>query len=142
MNDHKHLLREIAKFASGLITADFLVGMWFLYSHSVPLNFWGIAFTPSVIEAWMVFDIALLIILVHYAWHAEILAPSVREKTLLNIVGSIMGVVGVAHLLRLIFGVSINIGGWMAPFWLSWLGTTVALYVSYASFKFAAHTRK
>lgn len=53
-----------------------------------------------------------------------------------------MGIVGLAHLLRLIFGISINIGGWVAPFWLNGIGTTVALYVSYASFRFAAHTKK
>lgn len=141
MNDHKHMLKEAAKFAAGLITADFLVGLWVLSSNYGPLNFWGIAFTPSAVEAWMVFDAAVLILLVHYAWHVDVYTPSIKQKNLFILIGSITGVVGVAHLLRLIFGVSVDIGGWVAPFWLSWIGTMVALYVSYASFRFAQHKK-
>lgn len=142
MNIHKHVLREIAKFAAGLVAADFLFGFWALSSDIGPLNFWGIAFTPGAVEAWMAFDIILLAILIHYAWHADVHAPSIRQKTLFIVVGIIMGIVGLAHLLRLVFGVSIDIGGWMAPFWLSWIGTIVALYISYASFRFAAQAKR
>ncbi|MDD5318706.1 MAG: hypothetical protein PHF79_02710 [Candidatus Pacebacteria bacterium] len=142
MNNHRHALKEIAKFATGLVTADFFVGLWFLTSNIGPLNFWGISFTPSAVEAWMIFDIILIAILVHYAWHADIHTPSMKQKTLFIVVGIIMGIVGLAHLLRLAFGISIDIGGWAAPFWLSWIGTLVALYISYSSFRFAVHTKK
>lgn len=142
MNNHKHMLKEIAKFAAGLITADFLAGLWLLYSNIGPLDFWGITFTSSILKAWMIFDIILLATLIHYAWHADVHTPSIRQKTLFIVVGIIMGIVGLAHLSRIIFGVSVNIGGWIAPFWLSWIGAIVALYLSYASFRFAIHSKK
>lgn len=142
MNNHKHVLKEIAKFSAGLITADFLVGLWLLHSNMTPLDFWGIAFTPSGVEAWMIFDIILLALLVHYAWCANVHAPSIKQKTLFIVVGIILGIVGLAHFLRIVFGVSVEIGGWTAPLWLSWIGTIVALYISYASFRFAASSRK
>ncbi|HTK33359.1 MAG TPA: hypothetical protein VL335_02305 [Candidatus Paceibacterota bacterium] len=142
MNNHRHILKEIAKFATGLVTADFIVALWLLDSTIRPLNFWGVTFTPSILEAGMAFDIILLAILIHYAWHADVHTPSMRQRTLFIVVGVIMGIVGLAHLFRLIFGVSIDIGNWAAPFWLSWIGTIVALYISYTSFRFAAHSRK
>ncbi len=141
MNKHKHALKEIAKFAAGLVTADFIVGLYLLNSNSGPLNFFGITFTSSILIAWMIFDIILLAVLVHYAWHADVHTPSLKQKTLFVIIGIIMCVVGLAHLLRLVFGISINVGGLAVPFWLSWIGTVVALYISYASFRFAMHSR-
>jgi membrane protein CcdC involved in cytochrome C biogenesis len=144
MKNHKHVLKEIAKFATGLITADFLIGFWLLLNPSItPLNFLGItSFTPPILEAGMVFDILLLGILVHYAWHADIHTPSIKQKNLFVVVGIIMGIVGLAHLFRIIFGINIDIGEWAVPFWLSWVGTVVALYISYASFRFAIHRKK
>lgn len=136
-NHHKNVLREISKFATGLVTADFLVGAWLLSSSLTPINFWGVTFTSSMLWAWMIFDLVLLAILIHYAWHADVHTPSIRQKTLFIVVGIVTGVVSLAHLLRILFGVSIDIGGWQFPIWLSWLAVIAALLISYSSFRFA-----
>ena len=85
---------------------------------------------------WMTFDVLLFLALVHYSWHAEVHAPSLKQKNIFLIIGIITGAIALLHFLRLVFGVSINIGGWEAPYWLSWVGTIVAAYISYSSFMF------
>jgi hypothetical protein len=142
MNNHRHFLQEFSKFASGLIAADFLFGVWLYASSSLPLTFWGTTWSSSTVMAWMIFDVILFLILIHYAWHAEVHAPSIKQRNLFLVIGYIIGIIALAHLLRLIFGISIDIGGWQAPFWLSWVAVIVAAYISYSSFVFAGRVKK
>ncbi|MFQ5534210.1 MAG: hypothetical protein ACE5EM_05240 [Sphingomonadales bacterium] len=37
----------------------------------------------------------------------------------------VLSLVAIAHLLRLLFSVEVTIGGWLAPMWLSVLGTVI-----------------
>ncbi len=137
MTRHQHVLRELSKFASGLIAADILCGLWLYFSHLLPINLLGITVTEPMVVPWIIFDLILLGLLVHYGWKAEIHAPSISQRNFFLIVGTILGVVSILHLLRLLFSFEVVLGGWMAPYWLSWVGTVVAGYLSYASFKFA-----
>lgn len=136
MNTHKHLLREISKFATGLIAADFLVGLWFLVSVPLPVTFLNSTWSASSIMAWMVFDLLLFSILVHYSWHAEIHVPSIKQKTFFLVTGTIIGLVALVHLLRLAFGINIEVAGWQVPYWMSGIATVIASYISYVSFRF------
>jgi hypothetical protein len=136
MNTHKHFLRELSKFASGLIVADFLIGLWLLMAVPLPVTLFSILWPASTIMAWMVFDVLLFLILIHYGWHADIHTPSVTQKKFFLLIGIITGLVALVHLLRLVFGISLEIGGWQAPYWMSWIATIVAACISYTSFRF------
>lgn len=52
-------------------------------------------------------------------------------KTLLQIVGTIFTIVGVLHLLRLLIGFQVVLGGWILPMWLSILGVALPWYLAY-----------
>lgn len=138
MNTHKHLLREISKFASGLVVADFITGLWLQYSHLLPLHIVGVVFESTTVLTWMIVDIILFFILMHYAWHADVHTPSLKQKNLFIGIGVITGVIALIHLARIFFGVSLNIGGWEFPYWLSGIAVAVASYISYASFRFSS----
>ena len=138
---HKLFLKEIAKFASGLVAADFICGAWLHASNLPPINFLWTVWTPSAISMWMVFDVILFFILVHYGWSAEIKNPSIRHKSYFVLVGIITGVVALIHLARVIFGFGAEVNGRDIPMWFSWLGILVAGFVSYASFRFAARSK-
>lgn len=136
MTTHTTRLREIAKFVAGLVTADFLVGAWFL-SAGAPSPFLGFTITVQEAWLWMGFDIFVLLVLIHYAWNVRLLEPRESSKALFFVIGVIMGVVTLIHFLRLVFGWSVIIDGWFAPLWVSWIGLFVAGYLCYASFHFA-----
>lgn len=53
----------------------------------------------------------------------------------LRIVGTIFGVIAMLHVLRLLLGWSIVIGGYTFPMWLSWIGLLVAGFLAYESFR-------
>ena len=134
---HITFLRETAKFLSGLIAADMLMGLWVI-STNYSLSFFGIYFTPTLVYSWMTADLIIFLFLIHYAWGAKL--PAVHpQKLYFSIAGLIFLVVGVLHFLRIVYGVSLDIGGIAIPYWLNSLGATVALFLSYASFHFAAH---
>jgi hypothetical protein len=40
-----------------------------------------------------------------------------------------------AHVLRLLYGWSAVLGGWMVPTWVSWLGAVVAGFLAYQGFR-------
>lgn len=141
MTKHQHILREISKFAAGLIAGDILFGVWGFSAHIFPMNFMGVIFTESMGIMLIIFDLILLGLLVHYGWREDFHAPTVQKKAFFIIIGIILGVVSILHLVRLLFGVQVDIGGWIAPFWLSWFGTIVAAFLSYESFHFA-HSSK
>lgn len=138
----KHpILHELAKFASGLVAADFLALWWFSASGTLPMEFLGVTFTDAVVAPGLVFDGILFLALVHYGWHLGSI-PQPREKTYLRIAGTVFGVVAIAHLFRLFVGAPIVIAGWSAPLWLSWIGTLGTAYLSYASFHFTLRSSR
>jgi hypothetical protein len=90
---------------------------------------------------WMLFDVVLFFVLVHYGWHSEIKNPSIKHKTYFITVGIITGIVALVHLARVVYGFGAEVNGWNVPLWFSWLGVLVAGFVSYASFRFASRSR-
>lgn len=138
MSHHKHYLREIAKFAAGVVASDLLCWIWLSSNHLLPLRFLGIVFTPTAVIWGVLFDAILFAILIHYAWHAEVHTPSIRQRNMFLVVGWITGIIALVHLLRIILGFGFSIDGWNAPFWMSWIATIAAGYLSYASFGFAS----
>jgi hypothetical protein len=137
---HHHYLRELAKFASGLIVGDLLALWWFVASGSLPISFLGIEWSRADILPAIIFDVSLFIILVHYGWHIG-KTPALRERTFLLIAGTLFGVIALAHLIRAFIGIDIVVLGWAVPLWLSWIGTAVAAYLSYMSFHLALRSK-
>lgn len=137
MNRHKNYLREIAKFASGLMFGDFLMGIWLMTSGMAQTKFMGITFAVPTIIAWMIFDIVVVAILVHYGWHAEVHNPTIKQRNFFIIIGILLSIVMIAHLLRALFNVNLSIGLWMVPIWLSWVAFVVTGFLAYTSFVFA-----
>ena len=43
------------------------------------------------------------------------------RNTYLTVTATLFVTVGIVHLLRIIFGWSVEIGSWNIPFWVSWL---------------------
>ncbi|NIA02148.1 MAG: hypothetical protein GWP15_02085 [Nitrospirae bacterium] len=136
---HLNTLRELAKFTTGLVVGDFLCGAWLYFANLLPMDFLGLSITPEIAIVGMLFDFILILLLIYYGWHINIISPSIHQKTLLYIVGIVLSTVAILHLLRLIFGAEINIAGWEAPFWLSWIGTVATGYLGYTSLRFANH---
>ena len=56
-------------------------------------------------------------------------------------VGIILGIVSLAHLVRIFTGIDIAIIGWSVPLWVSYIGTLVAAYLSYMSFYLSMRMR-
>jgi len=131
---HNQKLHEIAKFLSGLILGDFICLWWLSAGGYLPMSIIGITWTQSIVAPGLVFDAVLFIILVHYGWHIG-KTPKLNNRTYFSVVGTILGLVALLHLFRLFTGVNIIIAGWQVPLWLSWVGTIVAAYLSYMSFR-------
>jgi len=62
-------------------------------------------------------------------------------KTFLKLAGTIFGVIGMLHLLRLFTGWQIVLVGWEVPVWLSGFGVIIAWYLSYTAFTLAGKTK-
>lgn len=135
-----HALRELAKIAVGVFIADILCGIWLGTAGLLPITILGVTWTASYIVPGIVFDLAVIILLSHYAWGTT-LPSAPRERTLMYIAGIIFLAIALIHLARLAFGVSILLGDFSVPLWLSWLGVVIAGYLSYASFHFAGRRR-
>jgi hypothetical protein len=58
-------------------------------------------------------------------------------KTFLQVVGTIFGVIGTLHLLRLFTGWQIILVGWEVPVWISFFGVIIAWFLSYTAFSHA-----
>lgn len=136
MNHHR-ILREIAKIGTGLVLADLIGVFWLSSAGLFPLSLLGVTWASTMIPEIIVFDGALLILLAHFGWSMRLPVTSPSERTLLSITGVVFLVVALAHLLRLMFGLQVILGGFEIPMWLSWAGVLVAAYLSYASFHFA-----
>lgn len=137
----KNSLHEIAKFAAGLVAADFFWLLWFSQQHVKSAVFFGATVTQDLVLPGIVFDIAVFIILVHYAWNIGTI-PHLRERAYMTLAGAVFTVVAAAHLYRIFANADINIMGWEAPLWLSWIGVAVATYLAYSSFYFSARLKK
>lgn len=134
-------LRELAKIAVGIFIADIACAIWLGTAGLLPVTILGITWTASYIVPGIVFDVAVILLLAHYAWGTTLpAAPS--ERSLLLVAGIIFLAVAIAHLLRLALGVTILFGTFALPAWLSWMGVIVTAYLSYASFHFALARRR
>ena len=130
-------LREVAKFAAGLVAADFLWVLWFSQQHIRSVQFFGATITAELILPMLVFDIALFLMLVHYGWNVGEI-PAMRERSYIFLAGGIFSFVSLMHLWRIFTGADLVIGTWDAPVWLSWFGVVVTTYLAYMSFHFTA----
>jgi hypothetical protein len=130
-------LREIAKFLSGMVAAKILTVIWLSWVGLLPLIMAGTPFSEDAIMPAMIFNVAVLSLLVYYGWHVKSPVHSPSERNLLYIVGAILLVVAAIHFTRLMFGFSFILGDMMVPQWVSWIGLVVAVYLSYSSFHFA-----
>ena len=137
---NKHL-HEIAKFAAGLVAADFFFGVWFSQQHIKSMVFFGTTITQDMVLPWLIFDAAVFLILVHYAWNVGTI-PHVRERAYRFIAGVVFTIVAAAHLWRIFTQADLVIMGWDVPLWLSWGGVAVATYLAYTSFLLAARLKK
>lgn len=129
-------LRDLAKFGSGLVTADLATNLWFAYSGLLPITTLGITVTESMVWPAIVFDVALLGVLIHYGWHVGTI-PALRERSYFTLVGLVFGAVAVVHFARVFFAMDLVVMGWAAPHWLSWIATVVTAYLAYMSFRLA-----
>jgi hypothetical protein len=136
-----NMLREIAKVGIGLFIADIFCGLWLYGAGLLPMTLLGVTWTSSYIGPGIVFDLAVILLLAHYAWNTRVPLRSPSEKGLLLIAGGIFLVIALAHLTRLAFGVSILLGDFAVPLWVSWVGVLITAYLSYASFHFALRRR-
>jgi protein-S-isoprenylcysteine O-methyltransferase Ste14 len=58
----------------------------------------------------------------------------IKPKNLTTVTVTLFLVVAIMHLLRIIFGWQVEIGGLSIPFWVSWLGVLVAGALAYLGF--------
>lgn len=132
---HKSTLREIAKFLSGLIFGDFIAGWWFYVKGTGQTYVFGIHFSNQAIILGMLFDLILIAFLVHYAWRMKEHGHASGERLFHRVAGVIFGIVALAHLIRLIFGLPINLLSWNTPYWISGVAAIISGFLSYMSFK-------
>src|SRR5436853_312404 len=95
-------LHDAAKFAAGLVTADFFAHAWLAQQPIMPQSFLGIPVDSSMIVPGMVLDFFLFIILVHYGWNIGKI-PRVKERMYLMVAGTIFMVVAFLHLIRIFY---------------------------------------
>ena len=62
-------LHELAKFAAGLIAADFFWLLWFSQQNVRSTQFFGTTITQDMVWPSIIFDVAVFLILTHYAWN-------------------------------------------------------------------------
>ena len=133
-------LQEVAKFAAGVVAADFLWLLWFSQQHMHSIKFFGMSVTSEMLLPNLIFDIALFIMLVHYAWHVGKI-PAMRERSYIFLAGCIFTLVAAMHLWRVFTGADLMLGDWQAPVWLSWFGVSAATYLAYMSFHLVARMK-
>ena len=57
-----------------------------------------------------------------------------NRKTYMTVTATLFLIIGIVHLLRIIFGWQAEIGGLDIPFWVSWLALPVAGALAYFGF--------
>lgn len=137
-----HALREIAKIGSGIVIADIVSVLWLASAGFLPLTILGVNWTNAMVPEILVFDVALLLLLIHFGWKMRLPITSPSERVLLMFTGVIFLIVALAHLARLTFGWSLILGNFEVPLWLSWVGVIITGYLSYSSFHFARRVRR
>jgi hypothetical protein len=138
---HHRTLRELSKFLSGVVAADMASIIVLGSAGFFPLTMLGVTWTTSAIVPAVIFDGALLLLLIHYGWSMKLPLQSPSERTLLLVASLIFFVVALVHLTRLMFGLHLALGSFEVPLWLSWLGFFVTGYLSYSSLHFALRTK-
>ncbi len=131
------MLRDLAKVGVGLVLADIFSALWLDGSGFFPLTILGTTWTAAAVMPIVVFDTAVILLLIHYGWNTKLPLRSPAERTLLVVAGSIFLIVALLHLARLAFGWNLVLGDFVVPLWLSWFGFLITLYLSYSSFHFA-----
>lgn len=58
-----------------------------------------------------------------------------NQKTFSAIVAPIFLIIAVLHILRIVYGWTAVIGGWMLPLWLSWAALVISAYLAYTGFR-------
>lgn len=132
---HKNTLREIAKFLSGLVAGDFLAAWWLYLKGMAPVAILGFEFSSRGILLGMIVDVILFAFLVHYGWQIKDQGHSSQQRLFHRLAGTIFGLVAIAHLLRLVFGLPINLLSWHTPYWVSGIAAVVAGFLAYTSFR-------
>lgn len=138
---HHRNLRELAKFGSGVMAADLATNIWFLYSGLLPITTMGMTVDASMLWPAIVFDIAALAFLVHYAWRIGDI-PSLRERGYLLLAGLVFASIAIVHFGRVLFNVDVSIMGFEAPHWISWTASAVSAYLAYMSLHLAARLKR
>jgi hypothetical protein len=134
----KSTLREISKFAAGLIFGDMLWGLWLYFDGYLPMKFFGIYFNNQTVLAWIMFDIILFIFLINFAWHMGDRIRTKKEKKFHFAIGILFTLVALIHLSRILFSFDFTLGSWNVPYWLNGLGALVTGFFAYISFKLSS----
>jgi len=62
----------------------------------------------------------------------------VDQKTFSLLAGAVFALVALLHLLRVLMGWPVLIGGWMVPMWVSWIAVVVAGALGYFGLRLTA----
>lgn len=54
-----------------------------------------------------------------------------KDKTVYRIAAFILGAAAIVHFIRVIMGLSLKLGNWEAPMWLSVIAVVIAGYLSF-----------
>ncbi len=135
-------LRDLAKVGVGIIIADIFSALCLTSAGLFRLSILGVTWSASMVPDILLFDVAVLILLVHLGWKVRMPVSSPTERTLLRVSGTIFLVVALVHFLRITFDWQLALGGFMIPLWRSWFGGLVTLYLSYASFHYVIRKKR
>jgi hypothetical protein len=64
-----------------------------------------------------------------------------KDKMFHYVVSILLGVLGVVHGLRFVYGWEAEVGGWVVPVWASAIAGVIALDLAWRSFKLADRSR-
>lgn len=137
-----HTLREFSKLLTGVVLADAIAIVWMSSVNMLPFAFLGTHITNDTVIPVVIFDAVLALILSHYGWGIALPVRTIRERTMLRIIGTLFAIVALLHWARIALGLSIHIGDILVPVWLSWIAVLVTTYLSYLSFHFSLSRRK
>lgn len=132
-----HTLRELSKLLTGVVLADAVAVVWMAGIHMLPLSFMGTHITNATVLPVILFDAVLALLLAHYGWGIALPVRTVRERTMLYIIGILFAAVALLHWIRIAFGLPLYLGDFLIPVWLSWTAVVITTYLSYISFHFA-----
>ncbi len=133
---HHPVLREIAKFAAGVVLGDILALVWLLSSGLLPLQFIGAEMTTGTAVGGIFFDVLLLLGLAYYGWHSHRRPAKQRAERWFHITVSILlGIIAIVHLARVATGAEVSIAGWEVPIWLNSIGAVLTGLLAYLSFR-------